>query len=214
MAKQFELLVLYTSTPGFGGDVKMAEMMKDLNPKLKVAFVGPPVTTEPEKTLLGTPAIDFVVRREFDYQIVDYARGKPLEEIAGVSFRKNGQVVNNRSEDPAGNAGHRFRGAARIRLPDRGLRQGQTARRDCGCELPQERTGRQQPGSAGHRRPGRPAVGHKNLQARLGHHALQRAVSVEPLRLAVHVAGLPGAVYVLPVAANPLGAPLAAAFHR
>src|ERR1039458_3197748 len=73
MAKQFELLVLYTSTPGFHVDVKMAEMMKDVNPKLKVAFVGPPVTTEPDKTLLGTRAIDFVVRREFDYQIVDYA---------------------------------------------------------------------------------------------------------------------------------------------
>ncbi|MBZ5626578.1 MAG: cobalamin B12-binding domain-containing protein, partial [Acidobacteriia bacterium] len=72
MARDFELLVLYTSTPGFHVDVKMAEMMKDANPKLKVAFVGPPVTTEPEKTLLGTKAIDFVVRREFDYQIRDY----------------------------------------------------------------------------------------------------------------------------------------------
>ena len=78
----------------------MAEMMKDVNPKLKVAFVGPPVTTEPDKTLLGTKAIDFVVRREFDHQIVDYANGKPLEELPGVSFRKNGQIVNN-PEGPA-----------------------------------------------------------------------------------------------------------------
>ena len=100
MGKDFELLVLYTSTPGFHVDVKMAEMMKDVNPKLKVAFVGPPVTIEPDKTLLGTKAIDFVVRREFDHQIVDYAKGKPLEELPGVSFRKNGQVVNN-PEGPA-----------------------------------------------------------------------------------------------------------------
>src|SRR5438874_11292015 len=95
MAKEFELLVLFTSTPGFHVDVKMAEMMKDVNPKLKVAFVGPPVTTEPEKTLRSTSAIDFVVRREFDYQIADYAKGKPLEEIPSVSFRKNGKVVHN-----------------------------------------------------------------------------------------------------------------------
>ena len=95
MAKDFELLVLFTSTPGFHVDVKMAEMMKDSNPKLKVAFVGPPVTVEPEKSLRTSPAIDFVVRREFDYQIVDYANGKPLEEIPGVSFRKNGEIVNN-----------------------------------------------------------------------------------------------------------------------
>jgi hopanoid biosynthesis associated radical SAM protein HpnJ len=95
MAGDFELLVLFTSTPGFHVDVKMAEMMKDANPKLKVAFVGPPVTVEPEKTLRSTSAIDFVVRREFDHQIVDYAKGKPLEELPGVSYRKNGSVVNN-----------------------------------------------------------------------------------------------------------------------
>jgi len=95
MAKQFELLVLFTSTPGFHVDVKIAGMMKDVNPKLKVAFVGPPVTTEPEKTLRSSLAIDFVVRREFDYQIADYAKGKPLEELPGVSFRKNGGIVHN-----------------------------------------------------------------------------------------------------------------------
>src|SRR5947207_11335567 len=100
MTKDFELLVLYTSTPGFHVDVKMAEMMKDTNPKLKVAFVGPPVTVEPQKTLRDTKAIDFLVRREFDYQIVDYAKGKPLDELPGVSFRKNGHIVNN-PEGPA-----------------------------------------------------------------------------------------------------------------
>src|SRR5215813_2969364 len=100
MGKDFELLVLYTSTPGFHVDVKMAEMMKDVNPKLKVAFVGPPVTVEPEKTLRNTPAIDFIVRREFDVQIVGYAQGKPLDELPGVSYRKNGQIVHN-PEGPA-----------------------------------------------------------------------------------------------------------------
>ena len=100
MAKDFELLVLFTSTPGFHVDTKIAGMMKDSNPKLKVAFVGPPVTTEPEKTLRGSTAIDFVVRREFDRQIVDYANGAPLENLPGVSFRKNGSIVNN-PEGPA-----------------------------------------------------------------------------------------------------------------
>jgi hopanoid biosynthesis associated radical SAM protein HpnJ len=95
MARDFELLVLFTSTPGYHVDVRMAEMMKDANPKLKVAFVGPPVTIEPDRTLRSTSAIDFVVRREFDRQIVDYANGKPLEELPGVSYRKDGRIVNN-----------------------------------------------------------------------------------------------------------------------
>ncbi|HEY7210986.1 MAG TPA: hopanoid biosynthesis associated radical SAM protein HpnJ [Bryobacteraceae bacterium] len=100
MASDFELLVLFTSTPGFHVDVKIAEMMKDVNPKLKVAFVGPPVTVEPEKSLRTSLAIDFVVKREFDYAIRDYALGKPLEEIPGVVFRKNGGFQNNREASP------------------------------------------------------------------------------------------------------------------
>lgn len=95
MARDFELLVLFTSTPGFHVDVRMAEMMKDANPKLKVAFVGPPVTVEPERTLRSASAIDFVVRREFDHQIVAFARGTPLADLPGVSFRRNGDVINN-----------------------------------------------------------------------------------------------------------------------
>jgi hopanoid biosynthesis associated radical SAM protein HpnJ len=94
MAKDFELMVLFTSAPGFQVDIEIAGMMKDANPKLKVAFVGPPVTIDPEKTLRNK-AVDFIVRREFDYQIADYAKGKPLEELPSVSFRKDGQVVNN-----------------------------------------------------------------------------------------------------------------------
>ena len=95
MAKDFELLVLFTSTPGLAVDIQMAEMMKDLNPKLKVCFVGPPVTVEPEKVLGASRAIDFVVRREFDHQIVDFANGKPLEDIPNVSFRSGDGYVHN-----------------------------------------------------------------------------------------------------------------------
>src|SRR5579859_7102959 len=95
MAKDFELLVLFTSTPGFDVDVRISEMMKSSNPALKVCFVGPPVTVEPEKSLNAGKAIDFVIRREFDYQIRDYANGKPLEELPGASYRKDGRVINN-----------------------------------------------------------------------------------------------------------------------
>ncbi len=94
-AKNFELLVLFTSSPGFHVDVKIAEMMKDANPKLKTAFVGPPVTIEPDKVLNASKAIDFIVRREFDYQIANYAKGAKLEDLPGVSYRKDGVNVHN-----------------------------------------------------------------------------------------------------------------------
>jgi hopanoid biosynthesis associated radical SAM protein HpnJ len=86
--------VLFTSSLGLRIDLKIAGMMKDTNPKLKVAFVGPPVTVEPEMALQSA-AVDFIVRREFDYQIARYASGTPLEELPGVSFRKDGGIIHN-----------------------------------------------------------------------------------------------------------------------
>ena len=99
----YDFLVLFTSTPGWRGDQKLAEAMKAANPRLKICFVGPPVTTEPERALKECPAIDFVVRREFDFATVEYAQGKPLEEILGISYRKNGGVAHTPDRPPVDN---------------------------------------------------------------------------------------------------------------
>jgi hopanoid biosynthesis associated radical SAM protein HpnJ len=95
MAKQYEFLVLYTSTPGFPGDIRLSQRIKDANPKIKIAFVGPHVTVLPEQTLRDCQAIDFVVRKEFDYATKEFAEGKPLDQILGVSYRKNGSIAHN-----------------------------------------------------------------------------------------------------------------------
>ena len=100
MAKDFEFLVIFTSTPGFNNDIHVAEQMKDVNPDLKICFVGPHVTTLPEESLKASRALDFIVRREFDHAVVEFANGKPLEEIAGASFRVNGHFAHN-PEAPA-----------------------------------------------------------------------------------------------------------------
>src|SRR5579884_550410 len=96
IGKQYEFLVLFTSTPGWQGDQKLAYAMKAANPKLKIAFVGPPVTTHPDRALNECAVIDFVCRKEFDFAVVDYAKGKPLSEIKGISYRgSDGQIVHN-----------------------------------------------------------------------------------------------------------------------
>jgi len=95
IAKDYEFLVLFTSTPGFPGDIRLARAIKDSNPKIKICFVGPHVSVLPEKSLRDCSAIDFVARKEFDYTVVEYAQGKPLKEIAGISYLHDGQVVHN-----------------------------------------------------------------------------------------------------------------------
>jgi hopanoid biosynthesis associated radical SAM protein HpnJ len=93
IATEYDFVVLFTSTPGFNSDVRLAEMMKAAKPSLKIAFVGPHVSVLPEQSLRASSAIDFVTYREFDYTVVEYASGKPLEEIKGVSFLKDGKYV-------------------------------------------------------------------------------------------------------------------------
>lgn len=91
----FELAVIFTSTAGFANDVRLAEMMKAANPGLKTAFVGPHVSVLPEKSLRASPAIDVVVRKEFDHAVAEIASGKSLEEIPGISFRKGAGIIHN-----------------------------------------------------------------------------------------------------------------------
>lgn len=93
IAKDYEFVVLFTSTPGLNNDIKLAEMMKANDPKIKICFVGPPVTSNPEEILRSSSAIDFAARKEFDYTVKEFAEGRSLEEIDGISYIKDGQIV-------------------------------------------------------------------------------------------------------------------------
>src|SRR5262249_50571367 len=100
IAKDFEFLVLYTSTQGLKKDIRLEEMIRERNPAIKIAFVGPQVTVQPEESLKASAAIDFVARKEIDHSISEFAHGKKLDEIAGISYRKNGSIVHNPDRPP------------------------------------------------------------------------------------------------------------------
>ena len=93
IARDHDFVVIFTSTVGFQSDLRLIRRMKERKPDLKVAFVGPHVQIRPEQSLLVSEDIDFVVRGEFDYAVVEFAQGKRLAEIAGISYRKNGSIV-------------------------------------------------------------------------------------------------------------------------
>ncbi len=95
IARDFEFVVLFTSTAGFASDVRLVEAMKQAKPDLKIAFVGPQVQVRPDECLQASEAIDFIVRGEFDHAVVDFARGVPIDAIAGASYRRDGRAVHN-----------------------------------------------------------------------------------------------------------------------
>jgi hopanoid biosynthesis associated radical SAM protein HpnJ len=95
LAGDFELAVLHTSTASFPSDVKVAEAIKQANPKLLLGFVGAHVAVSPDASLAASQAIDFVARSEFDYTIRELAEGRPFDAIEGISYRVEGKVVHN-----------------------------------------------------------------------------------------------------------------------
>src|SRR5438552_9096814 len=98
LAGDYELAVLHTSTPSFAADVKMAETLKDANPRLRIGFVGAKVAVEPEASLAASRAIDFVAREEFDFTIQEVAAGRPFADIDGLSYRDAaGAIAHNRA---------------------------------------------------------------------------------------------------------------------
>jgi hopanoid biosynthesis associated radical SAM protein HpnJ len=100
LAGRYDLAVLHTSSPGFAGDVKVAEALKAANPELLVGMVGPKVAVQPGRSLAASAAIGFVAREEFDFTIAEVAGGRPLACVDGLSFRgPDGQVVHNRDRE-------------------------------------------------------------------------------------------------------------------
>ncbi len=93
MATDFEFAVLHTSTPSFANDVKIAAAMKEANPKLLLGLVGAHVAVNPDPSIRASPALDFVANGEFDYTVQEIAQGKPLAEVAGITYRDGERIV-------------------------------------------------------------------------------------------------------------------------
>jgi hopanoid biosynthesis associated radical SAM protein HpnJ len=100
LAADYELAVLHTSTPSFAHDVRVAEALKAVNPRLLVGFCGAHVAVLRERALAASPAIDFVTGAEFDFTIREVAEGRPLASVAGLSYRVNGHLARTPERPP------------------------------------------------------------------------------------------------------------------
>src|SRR5690242_7960900 len=96
IAKDYDHVIINTSTPSLKNDCKVAEAIKSQKPDTKIGFVGAHTMVLPTETLQASWAIDWVGRREFDYTCKEVAEGRELASIAGLSFKdKNGKIIHN-----------------------------------------------------------------------------------------------------------------------
>jgi hopanoid biosynthesis associated radical SAM protein HpnJ len=96
IARDYDLVIMHTSTPSFPTDAKFAELLKLDNPNVLIGLIGAKTMVDPEGSLKATAAVDFVCREEFDYTCKEVADGVPLKDVKGLSYRgADGRVIHN-----------------------------------------------------------------------------------------------------------------------
>lgn len=101
IAKDYDLVVMYTSTPTLSIDIETARRIKEVKPEIITVLTGPHVTILPEESLkAGKGAIDIVCRGEFDYSTKELCTGIKWEKVDGISFMHNGKAVHTPDRPP------------------------------------------------------------------------------------------------------------------
>jgi radical SAM superfamily enzyme YgiQ (UPF0313 family) len=94
-----ELTILHTTTPSIYNDISYARLAKELT-GCRTVFIGPHVTAVPENTFeIASESVDIIVRGEYDYTLRDIASGKSIEEIDGISYRRDGKIIHTNNRD-------------------------------------------------------------------------------------------------------------------
>jgi hopanoid biosynthesis associated radical SAM protein HpnJ len=94
IARDYDMVVMFTSTPTLKLDIETARRIKAQRPETVTVLVGPHVTIKPEESLrAGVGAIDIVCRGEFDYTIKELCDGIAWQDVQGISFLMDGALV-------------------------------------------------------------------------------------------------------------------------
>lgn len=72
-----------------------AAKVKQSNPDCKVVVGGPHVNALDEKILQHYPFVDAVGRMEGEETVLNIVQGRPFEQILGITWRNNGNIVRN-----------------------------------------------------------------------------------------------------------------------
>lgn len=82
-----------------GSSFKLAKLVKEVNPKIKVVLGGPHATFMWEQIMKNFPFVDFIVMSEGEITTVELVKtldkGLPLKNVKGIVFRDNGEIIKN-----------------------------------------------------------------------------------------------------------------------
>ncbi len=94
-----DVVGLTAMTPTINTAINIARQVKRTSPNLFVILGGAHATLLPEETLASTLEIDVIVRGEGEKSVIELLQAleheQPLDDILGITYRKDGQVVSN-----------------------------------------------------------------------------------------------------------------------
>jgi anaerobic magnesium-protoporphyrin IX monomethyl ester cyclase len=98
------LIGITVFTPFVPVVARAVDVARQAAPQAAIVLGGPHVTFTAEETLQTMPQVDVVARGEGDQIIVDLARaldaGNGLEGVPGITYRRDGQIVENPTAPP------------------------------------------------------------------------------------------------------------------
>lgn len=104
IAREFDVVVMYTSTPTLQIDIETARRIKEVKPSIIAVLTGPHVSVLPDESLkAGEGIIDIVCRGEFDYSTKELCEGRDWSRIDGISFLKDGKIIQTPDRLPIAN---------------------------------------------------------------------------------------------------------------
>jgi hopanoid biosynthesis associated radical SAM protein HpnJ len=101
IARDYDMVVMYTSTPTLAIDVETARRIKEQKPAIVTVLTGPHVSVLPGESLqFARGAVDIVCRGEFDYSTKELCAGMEWEKVDGISFIREGKTVHTPDRPP------------------------------------------------------------------------------------------------------------------
>ncbi|MFC1945247.1 B12-binding domain-containing radical SAM protein [Chloroflexota bacterium] len=93
------ITVILVSTASLDNDIAICERLKDLTNSY-IILVGPWCSIYPDQIMGNSAKIDAVAIGEFDYTVLELAKGKAEKAIDGLIWRDNDNIIHNPPRNP------------------------------------------------------------------------------------------------------------------
>lgn len=87
-------LVVYSSTKSEDNDINFTEKLMDLL-NIPSVFVGPYVSINPVRILEKSNKIQFAIKGEFEYPVLELLEKKPISQIKNLAYKQDLQIIQN-----------------------------------------------------------------------------------------------------------------------